>query len=71
VKLPRNLSGPEVIKALQRLGFERVRQKGSHVRLRHLSKKVTVPLHKELLPKTLESILNQAQLSIEKLMENL
>jgi predicted RNA binding protein YcfA (HicA-like mRNA interferase family) len=71
VKLPRNLSGAEVIKALQRLGFEWVRQKGSHVRLRHLSKKVTVPLHKELRPKTLESILEQAQITIEELMDKL
>jgi predicted RNA binding protein YcfA (HicA-like mRNA interferase family) len=71
VKLPRNLSGAEVIKALKRLGFEVVRQKGSHVRLCQLSKKVTVPLHKELRPKTLESILNQAQISIEELMEKI
>jgi len=70
VKLPRNLSGAEVIKTLKRLGFEVVRQKGSHVRLYHLSKKVTVPLHKELRPKTLQSILDQAQISIEELMEN-
>ena len=71
MKLPRNLSGEEVIKALTRLGFEWVRQKGSHVRLRQLSKKVTVPLHKELRPKTLESILEQAQITIEELMDKL
>jgi predicted RNA binding protein YcfA (HicA-like mRNA interferase family) len=71
VKLPRNLSGAEVIKALKRLGFEWVRQKGSHVRMRHLAKKVTVPLHKELRPKTLESILEQAQITIEELMAKL
>jgi predicted RNA binding protein YcfA (HicA-like mRNA interferase family) len=69
VKLPRNLSGAEVIKALQRLGFEKVRQKGSHVRLCRLSSKVTVPLHRELHPKTLESILKQAQITIEELLQ--
>jgi len=53
------------------LGFEWVRQKGSHVRMRHLAKKVTVPLHKELRPKTLESILEQAQITIEELMAKL
>lgn len=71
MKLPRNLSGEEVIKALKRLGFEWVRQKGSHVRMRYLAKKVTVPLHKELRPKTLESILEQAQITIEELMDKL
>ena len=68
MKLPRNLSGSDIIKALKRKGFVFVRQKGSHVRLECLSRKVTVPTHKEVCPKTLESILEQAQVSIEELM---
>lgn len=50
-KLP-VISGDELIKVLQRFGYEAVRQKGSHVRLRHPNdpqqKPVTVPRHKAL-----------------------
>jgi predicted RNA binding protein YcfA (HicA-like mRNA interferase family) len=59
------------VRALRRIGFEVIRQKGSHVRLSLLSRNVTVPLHPALLPKTLASILKQAQISIEQLQENL
>ncbi|OAG27035.1 type II toxin-antitoxin system HicA family toxin [Thermodesulfatator autotrophicus] len=39
--------GEELIKLLETLGFERIRQKGSHVRLRHEDGRVTtVPVHK-------------------------
>jgi len=33
VKLPRDISGEEAVKALRRLGFEVVRQEGSHIRM--------------------------------------
>jgi hypothetical protein len=33
VRLPRSVSGPELAKALQRLGYEVTRQTGSHMRL--------------------------------------
>jgi predicted RNA binding protein YcfA (HicA-like mRNA interferase family) len=33
MKLPRNISGQELIKSLQKLGYTISRQKGSHVRL--------------------------------------
>jgi predicted RNA binding protein YcfA (HicA-like mRNA interferase family) len=33
MKLPRNLSGDDLIKALARLGYTLTRQRGSHVRL--------------------------------------
>ena len=40
------LKATELIKALQKAGFERIRQKGSHVRLRHPDGRVvTVPVH--------------------------
>ena len=45
-KLP-VLTGEELIKILERMGFEKVRQKGSHVRLKHPDGRVTtVPIHK-------------------------
>jgi predicted RNA binding protein YcfA (HicA-like mRNA interferase family) len=33
VKTPRNVSGPELVRALRALGYERIRQDGSHIRL--------------------------------------
>jgi len=71
VKLPRDLSGKQVEKALYRLGFAFENQCGSHVRLSKDHLKVIVPLHKTLVPKTLASILHQAQVTIEELMEEI
>jgi hypothetical protein len=36
MKLPRNLSGAQLIKTLERLGYQATRQTGSHVRLTSL-----------------------------------
>jgi predicted RNA binding protein YcfA (HicA-like mRNA interferase family) len=68
VKLPRDLSGQRVVQALKRLGFIQERQEGSHIRLARGSLRVTVPAHRVLAPKTLQSILRQAQISVEELM---
>ena len=71
MKLPRDFSGEEVCRALKRLGFEFVRQTGSH---RHYVKAALhpcVPMHRSIKPKTLQSILKQAGLTIEELLENL
>lgn len=44
-KLP-NITGSELITALQKIGFEIVRQKGSHIRLKHEDNRVvTIPIH--------------------------
>lgn len=61
-KLP-VLSGAEVVRALERLGFVQVRQRGSHVVLRRGSVGCVVPLHKELKTGTLTGIIRQAQLT--------
>lgn len=58
-KLP-VLSGADVIKALEQLGFAQVRQRGSHVVLRRGSTGTVVPLHRELKTGTLAGILRQA-----------
>ena len=67
-KLP-ILSGKKVIKVLIKLGFKKVGQKGSHVRLKNkTSDKVlitVVPLHKELARGTLLAILRQTQIEKE------
>jgi predicted RNA binding protein YcfA (HicA-like mRNA interferase family) len=61
------LSGREIILVLERIGFEHVRQRGSHVMLRrHLetgSRACVVPLHREVALGTLRSILRQAGIS--------
>ena len=48
MKLPRDLAGAEVVKALRRLGFEIVRQEGSHIRVSREACRVTVPNHKAI-----------------------
>jgi predicted RNA binding protein YcfA (HicA-like mRNA interferase family) len=57
--LPR-ISGDEAIHALQKLGFNRIRQKGSHVIMRRGSVGCVVPLHRELKAGTLSGVLKQA-----------
>jgi len=68
-KLP-VVSSLDLIKALQKIGYKVVRQKGSHIRLRNYNdpqrKPITVPNHKELKPGLLRNILNSAELSVEK-----
>lgn len=64
-KLPR-ISGAEALRALERLGFEKVRQKGSHVVLRRGAKGCVVPLHAELKAGTLAGLLRQAGVSPEE-----
>ncbi len=61
-KLP-HVSGAQVVKALERLGFVKVRQSGSHVILRRGSKGCVVPMHAEVKVGTLAGVLRQADLS--------
>ncbi|MBC7221588.1 type II toxin-antitoxin system HicA family toxin [Candidatus Bipolaricaulota bacterium] len=52
--------------ALQHAGFEIVRQRGSHVRLRHPDgRMVTVPMHEEIGRGLLRKILRDAELSVD------
>ena len=71
MKLPRDVSGPEAVKALRRLGFIVIRQDGSHIRLSKGGLHVTVPNHRALVPKTLQSILRQADVTLDEFVENL
>jgi predicted RNA binding protein YcfA (HicA-like mRNA interferase family) len=64
------LSGRKVIKALEQIGFEVVRQKGSHVRLKHEDGRVvTVPVHagQDISRGLLRKILRDAELTPKKL----
>lgn len=60
MKLPRDVSGAALVAALRRLGYERVRQRGSHVRI--TTKECgehheAIPLHDPIRTKTLSGIL--------------
>ena len=61
MKLPRNLSGAQLIKALEQLGYQATRQTGSHVHLTSSLPKehhLTIPLHDPLRIGTLAAILS-------------
>jgi predicted RNA binding protein YcfA (HicA-like mRNA interferase family) len=70
-KLPTDLSGRDLVKALQRVGFVVQRQRGSHIVLRRDTPfaRVTVPNHKTLRLGTLRTILHEAALTVEQLIE--
>ena len=68
MKLPRDLSGSEVVRALLRLGFIKERQVGSHVRLSRGGLRVTVPVPGVVAVGTLKSILRQAEVTVEQLL---
>lgn len=61
-RLPRNLSGAQLVRKLGLYGYEATRQTGSHVRLTRTtdagSHHVTVPSHHSLRVGTLSSILS-------------
>jgi predicted RNA binding protein YcfA (HicA-like mRNA interferase family) len=64
-KLPR-ISGPEIVKALQRLGFAVARQRGSHIIMRRGASGCVVPNHREVKVGTLAGVLRQAGVSAEE-----
>jgi predicted RNA binding protein YcfA (HicA-like mRNA interferase family) len=64
-RLPQ-ISGRELIRLLESLGYETLRQRGSHVRLRRISAagehNVTVPDHKVVAKGTLNDILTRVSI---------
>ena len=71
MKLPRDVSGGDAVKALRRLGFTVTRQEGSHIRMTKARFHVAVPNHREILPKTLQTLLRQAGVSLEEFVDSL
>jgi predicted RNA binding protein YcfA (HicA-like mRNA interferase family) len=62
MKIPRDVAGSELAKALRELGYEITRQTGSHARLTTLvgsEHHLSVPMHKVLPVGTLRSILRE------------
>ena len=68
-KLP-VVSGEDAIRAFERIGYEIVRQRGSHIRMRdekhsnHLP--LTIPKHKALKPGLLRRLIRDADLTVEE-----
>ncbi len=64
-KLPQ-VSGATLVKLLQSLGYEVVRQRGSHIRLKKLTPlgehAITVPAHKVIAKGTLSDIIGKVSL---------
>lgn len=66
------LTGHEVIRVLERINFQVIRQKGSHVRMKHLDGRVvTIPVHlgKNIGRGLLGKILRDAELTREEFIE--
>ena len=67
-KIPQ-VSGRQVVKVLSKIGYEKDRQKGSHIVLRqsiYPHRRIVVPDHKEIAKGTLRKIIKQAGLTIEE-----
>lgn len=69
-KLPL-VSGARAAKALGRLGFEKQRQRGSHLVMRRGSAVCVVPMHREIDPGTLRGVLRQAGVEAEEFINQL
>ena len=70
-KLPL-LSGQEIIKVLNRIGFQEVRQRGSHVYMKHSDGRTTVvPVHsgRDIGRGLLKRILNEIEMTREQFLE--
>jgi len=67
-KLP-IIKSRELIRALERLGFYKSHQVGSHAQFKNTkNQKITVPVHsgKDITRKTLKGIINDIEISVEK-----
>jgi predicted RNA binding protein YcfA (HicA-like mRNA interferase family) len=76
MRLPRGVSGERAIHALEGLGYAVVRQRGSHVGMRHdgpPAHAITVRLHNSLKTGTLLAILSEVaqerSLTVESIVE--
>ena len=70
-RLPR-IKGNQLVRSLERAGFQVDRTRGSHVFLKHPDGRVTtIPVHsgETIGPGLLRSILRDVELSVEKLVE--
>jgi predicted RNA binding protein YcfA (HicA-like mRNA interferase family) len=72
VKLPRDISGEDLLRSLEKYGYKATRQTGSHIRLSSTIKgtehHITIPRHGTLKIGTLNNIINElaSYLELEK-----
>jgi len=73
-KLPQ-LSGSEIVRALEKMGFHQARQRGSHLVMKkimpHGAVGCVVPMHREVATGTLHGLLKQAQVTAEDFLEHI
>jgi predicted RNA binding protein YcfA (HicA-like mRNA interferase family) len=69
-KLPQ-VSGAEIQRALERLGFQKVRQSGSQVIMKRESRGCVIPMHSEVKVGTLAGLLRQAEVAPEEFIQAL
>ncbi len=64
---PNLVSGRKLVKIFKKLGFEKIGQKGSHIKMKNYTTGsiAIIPDHKELDRWTLKTILKQAEISDE------
>jgi predicted RNA binding protein YcfA (HicA-like mRNA interferase family) len=66
-------SGSQAIKCFKKMGYQVIRQRGSHVRMHHKSdsskQPLTIPLHKTLGKGLLRKLLRDAQITTEEFLE--
>ncbi len=73
-KLP-IVSGKQAVKIFEKIGYQVIRQKGSHIRMIHAFDKtknpLTIPNHKVVGKGLLRRLLRDAEISVEKLIASL
>jgi predicted RNA binding protein YcfA (HicA-like mRNA interferase family) len=70
MKVPRDLSGADIVKVFQRLGFTVSRQTASHAQLSKGDLRVTIPMHHSVAIGTFKSILRQANVSLTEFLNS-
>jgi predicted RNA binding protein YcfA (HicA-like mRNA interferase family) len=64
-----HVSGRKVVEALLKIGYEKDRQKGSHIVMRQVSyphRRIVVPDHKEVAKGTMRAIIRHSGLTLEE-----
>ena len=63
----------KIIKILKKFGFEKISQKGSHVKYKNFytGNLFIIPMHSEIASGTLKSILEQANIELEQFLKHL
>lgn len=70
---PALISGRKLVKVFEKIGYRKVSQKGSHIKMKNneTGSVVIIPDHKELDRWTLKTILKQAEISDQDFNDNL